>query len=68
MKPLRILHVANRAEKSLGARYYAPQYKFNNGFVRNGHDVLWFSDRDIARAASVFRSQKGGGRPAMPGC
>lgn len=58
MKPLRILHVANRAEKSLGARYYAPQYKFNNGFVRNGHNVLWFSDRDIARASSIIPSQK----------
>jgi Glycosyl transferases group 1 len=62
MKPLRILHVANRAEKSMGARYYAPQYKFNNGFVRNGHDVLWFSDRDIARASSIIPSQRFGRR------
>ncbi len=34
----------------------------NNGFVRNGHCVYWFSDRDIAKASSIFPSKKMGGR------
>jgi hypothetical protein len=60
MKPLRILHVANRAEHTLGKRYYAFQYKINNGFVRNGHNVYWFSDRDVAKNSGIIKSRKFG--------
>lgn len=60
MKPLKILHVANRAEKACGKKFYSLPYKMNNGFVRNGHCVYWFSDRDISRAHAIIPSQKWG--------
>jgi len=59
-KKLRILHVANRAEKYEANRYYLLPYKINNGFIRNGHCVYWFSDRDIARASGLIPSRKFG--------
>jgi hypothetical protein len=58
MKPLKILHVANRAEKKYGKLFYSFPYKINNGLVRNGHNVIWFSDRDISRALAPIKSQK----------
>lgn len=58
MRALRIIHVANRAEKKHGERFYSLPYKMQNGFVRNGHNVIWFSDRDVARAASILPAQK----------
>jgi len=58
MKSLRILHIANRAEKRWGKRYYSFPYKMNNGLIRNGHCVYWFSDRDMARALAVIPSRK----------
>lgn len=57
MKALRILHIANRAEKHWGNRFYSYPYKMNNGFVRNGHCVYWLSDRDITRSLSVVPSR-----------
>ncbi len=63
MNPLKILHVANRAEQRFwGGRYYALQFKINNGFVRNGHNVYWFSDRDIAKTSSIIPSRSFGKR------
>jgi hypothetical protein len=58
MKSLRILHVANRAEKHWGNKYYSFPYKINNGFVRNGHCVYWFSDRDVSRSLALIPSRK----------
>jgi len=58
MKSLRILHVANRAEKHWGNKYYSFPYKINNGFVRNGHCVYWFSDRDVSRSLAPIPSRK----------
>jgi len=60
MKPLKILHVANRAENHSAKRYYSYANKMNNGFVRNGHCVYWFSDRDIARSNAIIPSKKFG--------
>ena len=60
MKPLKILHIANRAEKHLGKKFYSLPFKINNGFVRNGHNVYWFSDRDVAKTASLIPSAKFG--------
>jgi hypothetical protein len=60
MKPKKILHVANRAEKHLGKKFYSLPFKINNGFVRNGHNVYWFSDRDVAKNASLIPSAKFG--------
>ncbi len=46
--------------KSLGARNYFLPVKINNGFIRNNHEVFWFSDRDIARCSNVFLTRKMG--------
>lgn len=58
MKSLRILHIANRAEKHWGNKYYSFPYKINNGLVRNGHCVYWFSDRDVSRSLAIIPSRK----------
>ena len=54
MKPKKILHVASRADFHSGNRCYGLPYKINNGFIRNGHNVVWFSDRDVAKNASII--------------
>ena len=63
MKPKKILHVANRADNFYGKRFYSFPRKINNGFVREGHNVYWFSDRDVARSSTPFLSRKFGQRP-----
>lgn len=60
MSPLKIIHVANLMLKAKGAGYYGVGFKLSNGLTRLGHNVLPFSDRDIARASSVFRTSRGG--------
>jgi len=57
---VRILHVANFSQKKNGAVFYDVPRKLNNGFIRNGHLVYEFSDRDIARASTLFQSRKFG--------
>lgn len=57
-KSLRILHIANRAEKHWGKKYYSFPYKMNNGLIRNGHCVYWFSDRDISRSLAIIPSRQ----------
>ena len=49
---MRILFVGNGNIKHKGARYYDPGRKLHNGLLRNGHNVFWMSDRDIARSRS----------------
>jgi hypothetical protein len=59
---MRILHVGNGNEKHRGLRFYDVGRKLNNGLIRNGHNVLFFSDRDVARSSNVWgssRSKKG---------
>lgn len=55
---MRILHVGNGNEKHRGQRYYDVGRKLNNGLIRNGHNVLFFSDRDVARASNLFGSSR----------
>lgn len=57
MTPLKILHVASMSLTPKGAGFYGVSFKLSNGLVRAGHHVLNFSDRDIARAATIFRSR-----------
>lgn len=57
---MRILLIGNAGDREPGRRYYSVERKLANGFVRNGHHVLFFSDRDVARAASLFRSSRAG--------
>ena len=48
-KPLRILHVTNFNERHNGRLFFNTGKRINNGFIRLGHSVLEFSDRDIQR-------------------
>ena len=57
---MRIILIGNAGEREPGRRHYSVERKLSNGFVRNGHNVLFFSDRDIARAGSVFGSSRAG--------
>ena len=44
---LKILHITNFNERFDGRLHYNTSKRLNNGFVRNGHNVLTISDRDI---------------------
>jgi len=57
---MRILHVSHQQMKHLGARNYFLPVRINNGFIRNNHDVYWFSDRDVARHYSLLRTRSMG--------
>jgi glycosyltransferase involved in cell wall biosynthesis len=48
-KPLRILHVTNFNERLDGRLFFNTGRRINNGFIRLGHSVLGFSDRDIVK-------------------
>jgi len=52
--PMRIVLAGNYNEKRAGANFYATVRKLTNGFVRNGHLVMPFSDRDVAREQGRF--------------
>lgn len=55
---MRILHASHTHMKSLGARNYFLPVRINNGFIRNNHEVYWFSDRDMARYSSLLHTRK----------
>ena len=55
---MRILLVGNAHHDLNGARYYNPEAKLKNGFIRNGHVVHFFSPKDIARSSTIFRSSR----------
>jgi glycosyltransferase involved in cell wall biosynthesis len=50
---LKILHITNFNERHNGRLFYNTGKRINNGFIRLGHSVLEFSDRDII---SYYRS------------
>ena len=50
---LKILHITNFNERHNGRLFYNTGRRINNGFIRLGHSVLEFSDRDII---SYYRS------------
>lgn len=54
----RILLVGNFAQKVPGGFYYNVDHKLRAGFLRNGHAVLEFSDRDQARLGNIFGNRK----------
>ena len=47
--PLRILHITNFNERLDGRLFFNTGRRINNGFIRLGHSVLGFSDRDIVK-------------------
>lgn len=59
-RPLRIVHVANFSLKPKGAGFFSVSFKMSNGLTRLGHNVINFSDRDVARASNIFGSRKFG--------
>ena len=54
-KSLRILHVTNFNERHDGRLFFNTGRRINNGFIRLGHSVLEFSDRDIVRHYKSFK-------------
>ena len=58
-KTLRILHVTNFNERLDGRLFFNTGRRLNNGFIRLGHSVLGFSDRDIQKYYKSLRDLKG---------
>ena len=59
-KSLRILHVTNFNERLDGRLFFNTGRRINNGFIRLGHSVLGFSDRDILRNYKSYKDFSGG--------
>ena len=58
-KSLRILHVTNFNERHDGRLFFNTGRRLNNGFIRLGHSVLEFSDRDIVKHYKSIRDYSG---------
>ena len=56
---LRILHITNFNERHNGRLYFNTGRRLNNGFIRLGHSVLEFSDRDIVSRGKSIRDLYG---------
>ncbi len=56
---LKILHVTNFNERFNGRLFFNTGKRINNGFIRLGHSVLGFSDRDIQKYYKSFQDFKG---------
>ena len=54
IKNLRILHITNFNERLDGRLFLIQVEELNNGFIRLGHSVLGFSDRDIQKYYKSF--------------
>ena len=58
-KSLRILHVTNFNERHDGRLFFNTGRRLNNGFIRLGHSVLEFSDRDIVKHYKSIKDYTG---------
>ena len=58
-KTLRILHITNFNERLDGRLFFNTGRRINNGFIRQGHSVLGFSDRDIQKYYKSINDYKG---------
>ncbi len=58
-KILRILHITNFNERLDGRLFFNTGRRINNGFIRQGHSVLGFSDRDIQKYYRSINDYKG---------
>ena len=58
-KNLRILHITNFNERLDGRLFFNTGRRINNGFIRLGHSVLGFSDRDIQKYYKNINDIKG---------
>ena len=59
-KPLRIIHITNFNERHNGRLFFNTGRRLNNGFIRSGHTVLEFSDRDIQKHYKSYKDFSGG--------
>ena len=57
--PLKIMHITNFNERFNGRLHYNTGRRLNNGFIRNGHNVLSISDRDILHENKSLKDPKG---------
>ena len=53
------MHITNFNERFNGRLHYNTGRRINNGFIRNNHNVLSFSDRDIVHNYKNLRDLKG---------
>lgn len=60
MKPQRIIHVTNFGFKPVKAYFHNTGMKLSNGWIRSGHHVINFSDRDIAKWQAFMGYRKWG--------
>ena len=58
-KSLRILHITNFNERLDGRLFFNTGRRLNNGFIRLGHSVLGFSDRDITKYYKSYKDFSG---------
>ena len=56
---IKILHITNFNERFDGRLHYNTSKRLNNGFIRNGHNVLTMSDRDITYYNKSFIDPQG---------
>jgi len=61
---MRVLLVGNLYGRDDCASFYMIMQKLVHGFARAGHAVQVFNDREVARAANIFRARKLGVRTA----
>ena len=50
---MRVLHASNFGDKHNARLYWNQCFKISNGFIRNGHNVYNFSDRDRSRKSII---------------
>ena len=53
------MHVTNLNERFNGRLHYNTGRRINNGFIRNGHNVLTISDRDVIHYQKNLTDMKG---------
>ena len=58
-KLLKIMHITNFNERFNGRLHYNTGRRMNNGFIRNDHNVLSLSDRDITHNYKNFKDFRG---------
>ena len=59
LKKLRVLHLTNFNERHNGRLYFNTGRRLNNGFIRLGHSILEFSDRDIQKYYKNYKDLTG---------
>ena len=53
---IKIVHITNFNERFNGRLHYNTGRRLNNGFIRNNHNVLTISDRDVIHQKKSFKN------------